>query len=293
MIRYLTKNRIDISKYDNCVSNSINSRIYGYSWFLNAVCDDWGVLALDDYTAVMPLPRRRKLGVDYIYLTPWVQQLGVFSTEKIKPDLIESFIQKIPRKFKLIDIMLNSGNNFSSKHVNLRENFILPLNTENHRSLQKEYSKGRKSSIKQAQKFELVIQTTATVNALIELFKNNKGADLKKTEHEYATLQKLVAKARELDKTVVYEVLNKSGKLIGGAIFLKDNSRITYLFSALNDEGRKKQAMSFLMDFVIEKYVNQPIILDFEGSMIPEIVSFYKSFGAKKEMYYHYKKYRL
>ena len=116
---------------------------------------------------------------------------------------------------------------------------------------------------------------------------------MKKTEQEYAKLQKLVSKGHELDKMAIYEVLNESGKLIGGAVFLKDNSRITYLFSSLNNEGREKQAMSFLIDFVIKKYADEQIVLDFEGSMIPEIASFYKSFGAEKEVYYQYKRYRL
>ncbi|MDY7394420.1 peptidoglycan bridge formation glycyltransferase FemA/FemB family protein [Aureibaculum sp. 2210JD6-5] len=293
MIKYLTRNQIDIDKYDSCISKSINSRIYAHSWYLNAVCNDWDALILGDYTTVMPLPKRKKYGVNYIYQAPWIQQLGLFSKNKIESNLCEEFIQKIPRKFKLIDIMLNTSNGFSSKHITPRDNFVLSLENKNHKSLQKGYSKGRKSSIKQAQKHGLCIRTTTTANTLIELFKENKGTTVKKTEHEYSALSNLVLKGLQLGKIFVYEVLNKKGKLIGGAVFLKDTNRITYLFSALNDEGREKQAMSYLMDFIIIKYANQSIILDFEGSMILDIASFYKSFGAEKEMYFHYKKYRL
>jgi len=293
MIKHLTRNQTDLSKYDSCISKSINCRIYAYSWYLNAVCDDWDVLILDDYTAVMPLPKRKKYGVNYIYQAPWIQQLGVFSANKIESKLCEEFIQKIPRKFKLIDLRLNTANYFASKHVTSRNNFVLLLKEDDHQSLLKKYSKGRKSSIKQAQKFELVIRTTTTASALIELFKKNKGAELKKTEHEYLTLQNLVAKGHQLNKIDVYEVMNESGHLVGGAIFLKDAFRITYLFSVLNNEGREKQAMSFLIDYVIKKHTYQPGILDFEGSMIPEIASFYKSFGAKEEKYYQYKRFRL
>lgn len=293
MIKYLTRNQIDVTKYDACILKSINSRVYGYSWYLDVVCDSWDALVLDDYSIVMPLPKRKKYGLNYIYLASWVQQLGVFSEKKIESNLLEQFIQKIPKKFKLIDMMLNTANSFSSKYISTRHNFVLSLKNKSHQLLQKQYSKGRKSNVRQAQKLELVIRTSKTANDIIELFEKNKGAEAIKTEQEYFKLQNLVLKGLELDKVNVYEVLNKNKKLTGGAIFLKDKNRITYLFSALNDEGREKQAMSFLIDFVIKKYANKPVTLDFEGSMIPEIASFYKSFGAEKEIYFQYKKWQL
>ena len=180
MIKYLTRNQIDVAKYDNCIFKSINSRVYGYSWYLDSVCDDWDALILDNYLAVMPLPKRKKLSFEYVYLAPWIQQLGVFSISKVETNLVQEFIKKIPRKFKLIDIMLNATNGFSDKHIKARDNFVLSLKGKSYLSLQKQYSKGRKSSVKQAQKFKLVIQTTTTVNALIDLFKNNKGGGLEK-----------------------------------------------------------------------------------------------------------------
>lgn len=293
MVEYLVKNQIDIIKYDRCVSKSINSRIYGYSWYLDAVCDDWDLLILDDYAAVMPLPKRKKYGVNYIYQAPWIQQLGVFSEYKIELDIFHEFINKIPRKFKLIDIMLNAANDFSSRYSTSRNNFVLPLENKNYQTLQRKYSKGRKSSVRQAQKFELIIRNATTVDNLVELFRLNKGTQVEKTEQEYFALHKLVNKGLQLRKIDIYEIFNKSDVLVGGAVFLKDENRITYLFSALNDEGRKKQAMSFLIDFVIKRYSEKSMMLDFEGSMISEIASFYKSFGAEKEIYYQYKKYRL
>ena len=51
--------------------------------------------------------------------------------------------------------------------------------------------------------------------------------------------------------------------------------------------------MSLLMDHVIKTYAASNYILDFEGSMIKELASFFKSFGAQKEIYFHFKKYRL
>ncbi|WP_117879414.1 peptidoglycan bridge formation glycyltransferase FemA/FemB family protein [Aureibaculum luteum] len=293
MIRYLTRSQIDLLKYDHCILESMSSRVYGFSWYLDAVCDTWDALVLNDYNAVMPLPRRVKYGINYIYQAPWIQQLGLFSDKKIESKLFEDFIQKIPKKFKLIDMMLNTTNHFSIKHIEPRDNFVLPLENNSYQVLLKGYSKGRKSSVKQAQKFGLKIKKTTSTNAIIELFRENKGEDLQKSAQDYLALQRLVNQGQLLGKILIYEVFNSNDKLLGGAMFLKDEHRITNLFSALNNLGREKQAMSFLIDFMIKRYAGEPFVLDFEGSMITEIASFYKSFGAIKEIYFQYKKWQL
>ena len=79
MIKYLTRSHVNIEKYNNCISNAVNSRIYAYSWYLDIVADEnWDVLVLDDYVAVMPLPKRRKYFINYVYTPFWVLQLGIF-----------------------------------------------------------------------------------------------------------------------------------------------------------------------------------------------------------------------
>ena len=100
MIYYVKRKDLDLKKYDACIDNAINSRIYGYSWYLDIVADNWDALVLNDYEAVMPLPWRQKYFIKYIYPPAWTQQLGVFSNFKIEADLVEQFVNSIPKKFK-------------------------------------------------------------------------------------------------------------------------------------------------------------------------------------------------
>ena len=73
MIRYLTENEIDFKKYDQCIANALNSRIYAYSWYLDIVADkNWDVLVLNDYEAVMPMPKRKRYFINYIFYTKWL-----------------------------------------------------------------------------------------------------------------------------------------------------------------------------------------------------------------------------
>ena len=79
MIYYLKRNQLDDNKYNSCIKQSKNSRIYAFSWYLDCVADNWDALVLNDYEAVMPLPWRQKYVIKYIYPPAWTQQLGVFS----------------------------------------------------------------------------------------------------------------------------------------------------------------------------------------------------------------------
>ena len=47
MIHYVKRKDLDLNKYDACINNAINSRIYGYSWYLDIVADNWDVLVLN------------------------------------------------------------------------------------------------------------------------------------------------------------------------------------------------------------------------------------------------------
>ena len=49
--------------------------------------------------------------------------------------------------------------------------------------------------------------------------------------------------------------------------------------------SKKNGAMTLLITTIIKKYQNSEYILDFEGSMVKGVASFYKSFGAEKEVY--------
>lgn len=288
MINYLKHKEIDFVKYDQCIAESENSLIYAYSWYLDIVAENWDALVLGDYEIVMPLTHRKKYGIPYIFLPPWVQQLGVFSADIIDEDLVLDFISRIPGKFKSIDILFNHKNSFSSKRLKSRNNYILDLNKE-HKLIFDNFAKGRKSSIKQANKYGLILRESNNVESLIELFMNNKGSELNKSGRDYTAIRNLVYAGLKKDKVNIYKVFDENAFEIGGAIFLIDRNRITYLFSAVNERGRDKQAMSLLIAFIIEKYADQELILDFEGSMIKGIADFFKSFGAIIEEYYYYK----
>ena len=287
MIKYLKHKEIDFVRYDKCIADSDCSLIYATSWYLNIVAENWDALVLDDYKMVMPLTHRRKYYIPYIFQPPWVQQLGVFSAEEIKQDIIGKFLKAIPGKFKLVNILFNYNNIFSNKYLSKRDNFILKMNPS-YDVIYNGYNKLRKRSLIKAKKLNLIISRANNANSLINLFKENRGAELKKDERDYELLKQLVLKGIEKHCVEILHVEDKNNKLLGGIVFFKTKNRIIYLFSGVNSAGRESQAITYIIDFIIRKNCEKDIIFDFEGSMIPNIAKFFKSFGSIKENYYRY-----
>src|SRR6187549_1734990 len=108
-IRYIKREDIDVSSWNNCINKASNGLIYAQSSFLDAMCTHWDALVLNDYENVMPLSWRKKRGFYYIYPPYFIPSLGVFGNN-ITSSLVQSFLNYIPKKFKYWEIDLNEKN---------------------------------------------------------------------------------------------------------------------------------------------------------------------------------------
>ena len=287
-IRYINRNNLDVYKYDACIDLACNTRVYALSWYLDIVADNWDVLVYGDYEIVMPIPWRNKYFIKYIYTPYWVQQLGIFSKNELKENQILFFIQSIPKKFKKISILLNEQNVINYSHVTTRTNFILNLDNL-YKNLENNYQKNRKQSLQKAKNFETQIVQTSSPKNILAIYKENILPKTNIKTKDIANLEQLLSKMQLKEKVIYYESIY-NGQIIGGAIFLHHKNRYYYLLSAVNEEGKNFQAMSLIIDEFIKNHANTNNIFDFEGSNIPGIASFFKSFGAKKISYYFYQK---
>ncbi len=287
MIKYIKREDLDILKYNTCIDNAFNTRIYAYSWYLDIVATNWDALILDDYRAVMPLPWRQKYFIKYIYKPSWTQQLGVFSAATIDEELVQKFIKAIPKKFRKITIQFNSDNPISGKGVTKKVNYILPLD-KTYLELFRGYKYVRRRSKRQAmhENGSVYIEASSHVEEIITLFKEEKQEKVLLDNTSYTKLEELIYFLKNNNKVEILVAKDKKEKLLGGAFFLIKGNRITYLFSSVSKKGREENIMSFIIDSVVEKYAETNYTLDFEGSMIEGIAFFFRSFGAEDEGYY-------
>ena len=284
MITYVPYHDIDKAKYDHCIRHSKASRIYAFSWYLDCVTDCWDVLMEGDYDAVMPLPRKTKYGITYVYTPSWVQQLGLFSLHKTNEKTQHEFLKIIKKKFVWIDYHLNSGYTGVSGSMKIKKNYLLTLEG-GFEVIQDNYNKNRKRISKR-----LFDNLDLDKNGDIEVFM----ANYKNQDKPYAIsddavdrLKCLCLKGRQ--QVHVWNVFHDK-EFLAGLVWLEDSQRITYLAPLADEKAKQLHVPTYLINELIKDFQGQQMILDFEGSMVAGVENFYQSFGAHAESYYYVKK---
>ena len=289
MIQYLTHNQIDKTKWDATIAKCGN--IYAFSWYLDMVHPQWEALVEDDYQSVMPLTGGKKFGINYLYQPYFVQQLGVFSKSPLSAEMTEAFLKAIPAKYRFAEIRLNEDNALAEGYqgVEYHRNVLLDLNRD-YEAIYANYHQNTKRNLTKAESHNLQLVTSVIPYHVVALFRDNRGALLDKWgDAEYGVLTRLTQVAQQRKSAFVLGVSEKGvGQLICAAIFMKTDNRITFLFSGLTVEGKQCQAMTYLLDQVIQKYAHQPMTFDFEGSDDDNLARFYLGFGGEETKYPSY-----
>ncbi len=194
MIKYLKHDEIDTEKWDDCIKNAFNGRVYAFTWYLDMVNEKWEALVENDYERVFPLTPGKKFGINYLYQPRFTQQLGIFSRSILSEETVHRFIDAIPGKYKFADINLNSFNQLAGDEDKIKPwlNHELDL-INSYEKIASNYSTNLKRNLKKAAKSPLTLVKSIKPEDIIELFKNNKGKDLDNlTDNDYELLRRLI-----------------------------------------------------------------------------------------------------
>jgi hypothetical protein len=292
MIQYIKRKDLDIIKYNTCIENSTQSKIFGFSWYLDIVTDNWDVLVLDDYKAVMPFSWRKKIGIKYIHPPLWLLELGVFSLDD-KQD-INPFLDVLYKKFKFIELRLNTKNRFLKSNNLIQNQFqYIDLNI-GYESILKGYNRNRKREVAKANKHDLIENWNDNPEKLITIFKENIAERVSGiSEQDYSNLLKIMKLSLEKRVGELLTIYDANNKLLAAAFFLKHKNKVTQLVCASDISNRKNGVHTFFNDRAIFKYQPHFNIYNFGGSSMKNIANYYKSFGAKTEEYQQVKFNRL
>jgi hypothetical protein len=286
VIRYLNRKHIDDVKWNNCISHSFNGNLYGHSWFLD-IAGEWDALVENDYERVFPLVHRKKFGISYIYQPFFTQQLGLYSTIKLDPEILSTFIKSIPSKFKQVAINLNTLN----KAQGIPFKVVPQINHEldlihDYEKIRKGYSENLVRNLKKPEKAGLSILKNIKPEDIIDLFRKNRGREFKHLkEADYLRLKRIAYACMHKGIANIQGVYDRDNRLCAGAFFILSNDKAIFLFSGLNEAGRKAGAMPFLIDSYIRGHAGRHLTFDFDGSNDPDLARFYKSFGSKECIY--------
>lgn len=287
MIKFLTHNKIDKQRWDECIGKAFNGNTYAWSWYLDIAHPQWEALVENDYERVMPLTGKKKFGISYLFQPFFIQQLGIFSKSTLSQNNIDDFIISIPKKYSLTEYRLNSYNkvDFSSDIIRRHRNIELDL-IYNYQHLYNNYNSNTKRNLAKAESADLNIVNDINPETIINLFRNNKGKKIKHwSDKEYGRLRELIDTAISRGYCFTAGISDLNNDIIAGAVFMYSHDRIIFLFSGSDERHKDKHALTLLLDNVIKEFSETQYTLDFEGSDNDGLARFYKGFGGKEVFY--------
>ena len=284
-IRFIAHQEIDRHKWDACLDKADNGLVYAQSFYLDTMTLEWDALVMGEYELIMPLPRRKKWGIAYLFQPFLTPQLGVFGNN-ISIDTISAFLDSIPSYFKLWDISLNASNSalpaYAEQYV--RKNYVLDLRVS-YGELRSNYTSNIIRNIARAQKNGCVIKSGIPVDDIISICRIEYPKFTKVEDGVFNNIKKIYEHYLQLNMAKTYAVYSVDGKLLASCAFLFYRDRAYYWLVGNIPENRNFGASHFLIDQFIQDHAGKDMILDFEGSDQATIAEFYQRFGAQPEPY--------
>lgn len=282
-IRYIRRDELEITKWDQCIESSSNGLLYAQSTFLDHISKGWDALILGDYDTVMPLTWKRKLGIRYLYQPPFAAQTGIFGKDHASIATTTAFLDVAKSHFAFAEIFVNYGN--ASMGGVASPNFVLSMN-KSYEQTRKEYSDGLVKSLKVANKGDFDYVKGADYAGAVSAYKSQYGAKLPHiTTHDYDQFIALCSVMNKTGNVVAREL--RAETLLASIVMLKDKNRLYNIISTVSPEGRRRGANHFLFDALIREYSEQSLTLDFEGSSLAGVAAFFRSFGAFDQPRYY------
>lgn len=290
---YIKHNAIDFVKWDRCVETCENHLPYCYSWYLNIVSPGWDALVLGEYEKIFPLTFRTKARIKYLYQPYFTQQLGLYGNG-IKETDVSDFLKAIPKKFKFIEINLNSFCHLNAKEYSckLKVTHYLDLNKK-YAEIFSSFNDNTKRNIRKAEKLNLIFNDKGKIKSLINLFQETAGKKTELKKKDYQVLESIIKTAVNNKSGKIYEIRDTENNLQAGLFLLSSKNIGINLFNASSSLGKKNSAMFFLLNELFKLYSGNNITFDFEGSEIAEVARFYKGFGGVAVQYPYIKLNRL
>lgn len=293
MIRYLRHQEIDRERWDATVA-AANSVVYANSWYLDVASPGWDALILDDYEAIMPLTWKRKMGIRYLFQPYFTQQLGILASTPQTHSLVKEFLVAIPTKFRYVNIQLNTANEMDDLPgwgIEQRVTHHLHLGSQ-HDLLQNAYNTNRRRDLRKAMDAGLTVSELWDPELIISGMKRELAARTGLKDRDWQLLINLMNTARTHRCASSFGAY-AAGRLLSAETFLIWGRYVIYWAGFTTAEGRELGSSTLVFDHVVRQFAGQELTFDFEGSMIPGVARFFRSFGAKEVPYWRVVRNRL
>ncbi len=285
VITIIDSKNIDISKWDICIANALHSSIYATSTYLQTIAYNWAAVVCGDYEIVLPFAYKKKFGISYIYQPAFLPTVGFFSSKLISQEVLKSCIDTLFNTYKFVDIVIGypvkvpTGNN--NTVVTQQNNFVLDI-TNNYSHVYHNYSAHFTKSLRRLKKHPFQYSQEENIELVMALYDNLYSTKANISQHQIATFIKL-CKLLQVNNEIVIRKVLFNHEMVAVVLLLKYQHTFYNIISCCTKEGRRLEANYFLYDSLIKEFCGQNLKLDFEGSDLEGVASFYKKMGPTNE----------
>lgn len=274
MIKRLKYSDIDFAKYERCLENSVQRNFYAKREILDHLCENWELLILNDYEFVMPVPLKTKMGVNFVLMPLFCQQLGVFGIEK-NAEIEQQFLLFLNENYRAYTYQFNFQNS-SSKELATRKNYV--IQPTEYSLLRKKYSKGRKADVRSSQHLTLKeIPLAENENCIVANFK---GLEKKSEREKFRKYLQFLNQSKLLKIFGAF----KDENLISVTVTIDSKEQISLLALISDNKFLTEKGASFLVDRILQANISDKTF-DFMGGNMRGTEVFFKGFGAELQLY--------
>lgn len=282
-VRFLPRRAIDAGRWDATVDAATNGKPYGLSWWLDATTDgNWWGLVLDDYRTVLAVPHHLRLGpFALVNGAPFTQQTGPFGNAPLpQPALL---LTHLPRTCAVRQLDLGVVPDAALPprfRVRQRTNLVLDLD-RSYTELFRSYRKNIKQKLRGEAGY---VRPWRTEDFLAFYFRHTADR-FGMPDRERNVLAALCAAVDERGRSTVLRFTDGAGQPLGGLYLVRHGRRLVNLLATSSPAGLTADAMARLLDHVIRTHAGTDLVLDFEGSDLRGVATFFRGFGARPEPY--------
>ena len=283
--------------------------VFSQPWYLDACTNmKWdATIAINKdgvINGVLPYALKKKLGIFTSIIVPlYCPFLGpnIVNDNRVKSaykknsnqfSIVGSLIEQLP-KVDYCNIQLNPDGNswfpFFQKGYKQTTRYTYVID---HKQGLKNIAANLKSQLRNTllkPANENLVEVSQELDLFIDLLKANFQDKNIQGLFDKDKIKRIINGALENDAGKLY-VITKPGHLIAAAFILNDQLKSYTLFTASSTEGKSSEAVAIVLWKAIQDAVEAGRDFDFEGSMLPGVEKFFRSFGGQQVPYHRISK---
>ena len=304
-IKLLRHHEIDRQVWDDFMRTSPLGALYGVSAYLDIIRPQWEAVVVQDgeqWLAVMPWFAESRFGLTRMFQPLLCQFQGIYwgpypsdpyKQYEWKRKVVGMMAEFVNKHCKVFHGNFSPGFDYPlpfhwegfqlsprfTYYLNLKD--PIPAFSERHqRSIKKNY----------ASAVRLVLNGDGG-QFMTALHSNLDKKGVKFSEKQYSNIEQIMKTFIPGSEAYLLECIDQEGNWLSGMLVYAYKGTFTYYLGASSELGRKENSMTWLMNEAIQLALAKGAdIFDFEGSMIQNVETFFRGFGAKPKLFFEISK---